>query len=178
MTYVALLRGINVGRHKRIAMADLRELVGSLGHANVLTHLQSGNVVFSSPRRDVATLRGEFEAGIATRFGLDVRVLVRTHAELARVVATNPFPAAAADPARFLVTFLDPSPTPDRVALVDPAEFGPDEFRFGDGVVYVWYRGGILASKLTDAVWTRRLGVTATSRNWNTVTRLAGSPPL
>ena len=152
MTYVALLRGINVGRHKRIAMADLRELVGSLGHGDVHTHLQSGNVIFSSGRLDVAKLRGEIEAGIASRFGLDVRVLVRTRAELARVVESNPLPGAAADPTRFLVTFLDPSPTPDRVALIDPAEFGPDEFRFGDGVVYAWYRGGILASKLTNTV--------------------------
>jgi len=177
MTYVALLRGINVGRHRRIAMAELRELVTSLGHADVVTHLQSGNVVFSSRRHDVSKLRGEIEAGIASRFGLEVRVLIRTRGELARIVETNPLPGAAADPTHFRVTFLDPRPTSDQVALVDPSEFRPDEFRFGDGVVYVWYRGGILESKLTDAVWIRRLGVTATSRNWSTVTRLAGSVP-
>ena len=158
-------------------MAELRDLVTSLGHADVVTHLQSGNVVFSSRRHDLSKLKGEIEAGIASRFGLEVRVQIRTRGELARIVEANPLPGAAAGPARFLVTFLDPSPTSDRVGLVDPSEFRPDEFRFGDGVVYVWYRGGILESNLTDAVWTRRLGVTATSRNWNTVTRLAGTMP-
>lgn len=174
-TYVALLRGVNLGAHRRIAMADLRELLRSLGHPDAITHLQSGNIVFTNAGKKVAKVRGELEAGIASRFGLEVRVLIRTRAELVRIVAANPFPAAAADPTRFMVTFLDPSPTGEQIAGVDPTDFLPDELCFGEGVVYAWYHDRILARKLTDAVWTRQLGVTATTRNWRTVTWLAGA---
>ena len=174
-TYVALLRGINVGGHRRIAMADLRELMRSLGHPDAITHLQSGNIVFDSAGKEVAKVRGELEAAIASRLGLEVRVLIRTRAELVRIVEANPLPAATAEPSRFMVTFLDPSPTAEQIAGVDPAEFLPDELRFGDGVAYAWYHQGIQASKLTDAVWSRRLGVLATTRNWRTVTWLAGA---
>ena len=174
-TYVALLRGINLGARRRIAMADLRELMRSLGHPDAVTHLQSGNIVFASAGKGVAETRAEIESGIASRFGFDVRVLIRTHAELVGIVAANPLPAAAAEPSRFMVTFLDPSPTREQIARVDPSEFLPDELCFGEGAVYAWYHGGLLGSRLTDAIWTRRMGVTATTRNWRTVTWLAGA---
>ena len=156
-------------------MADLRELMRSLGHPEAVTHLQSGNIVFAGAGQHVPEARAEIEAGIASRFGFEVQVLIRTRAELARIVAANPLPAAAAEPSRYMVTFLDPSPTPEQIARLDPAEFLPDELQFGEGAVYAWYHGGLQSSKLTDAIWTRRLGVTATTRNWRTVTWLAGA---
>lgn len=100
MRYVALLRGINVGRNKRVAMSALRELLGALGHTDVTTYLQSGNALFTSPRDDPAGLAREIERRVARDLGLEVAVMVRTGEELARVVAGNPFPSATVDPAR------------------------------------------------------------------------------
>src|SRR5919197_1313635 len=95
LTYLALLRGINLGPRNKIRMADLRELVESLRHDNVRTHILSGNVLFESPRRDVRRLEGELVQAIEKRFGFDVAVLVRTRDELEEIVRRNPLPQAA-----------------------------------------------------------------------------------
>jgi uncharacterized protein (DUF1697 family) len=171
-TYVALLRGINVGRNNRIAMADLREVLGSLGHERIRTHILSGNAIFSSGRRGVPGLESELERALSDRFKLDVRVLIRTAAELAAIVDRNPLPAAASDGSRFFVLFLDRNPDEERLHAIDPTDFAPDEFRVGDRVIYAWYKHGLTRSKLAGALSDKRLGVTTTARNWNTVTRL------
>ena len=93
-TYVALLRRINLGPRNKIAMADLRDLLGSLGLENVRTHILSGNAIFTSRRRSASRLEGLIERGIRTRFGFDIRVLVRTVEEIAGVVNDNPLPEA------------------------------------------------------------------------------------
>jgi uncharacterized protein (DUF1697 family) len=172
-TYVALLRGVNVGRHRRLAMADLRAVLGELGHDDVSTHLQSGNAVFRSARRDPQALAHGIERGLADRLGLATRAIVRTGAQLAAVVDANPLPHAARDPSRFLVTFFEPAPAAEALAGLDldPARCAPDEVRLGDGVAYTWYPDGVLAARLSPDGWDR-LGVLTTSRNWNTVTRL------
>lgn len=153
-------------------MADLRELLTSNGHTNVSTLGQSGNAVFTARGAAGAGLAREIEESIEGRLGFRVSVLVRTARELAIIVAGNPLPQAAADPSRFHVAFLSENPAGEHVASLDPSLFEPDQFRFADRAVYVWYRNGILESKL-PYVWEKRLGVTSTSRNWNTVTRLA-----
>src|SRR4029453_1819041 len=106
--YVALLRGINVGRHKRMPMADLRELLSGLGYSDVKTLLQSGNAGFASPARWAAGVGRGNDKAIADRFGFDVRVLVRTKEEVRAAVAGNPLPVP--DGSRFLVSFLDRNP--------------------------------------------------------------------
>ena len=172
-THVALLRGINVGGHQRIAMADLRTLLEGLGHAEVSTFLQSGNALFSSRRKDDVRLAAEIEQAIARRLKLTVRCLVRRREELQRVVDRNPLPSRAGDPARLLVTFL--SDKPDRALLraIEPRAFLPEEFGAGERELYVWSPGGVRDSKLTHAFFEKKLGgLVATSRNWNTVTRL------
>lgn len=171
-TYVALLRGVNVGGHKKLPMADLRTALCSVGCANVRTYLQSGNAVFTSDREDAAALTREIRAHVAATLGLDVGVLLRTREELAAVVASNPFPVTATAGAKVHVVFLSANPSPEQWTTVDPASFAPDEFRLGDRAVYVWYPNGAGRSKLTLDVWERRLGVCATARNWNTVTKL------
>jgi uncharacterized protein (DUF1697 family) len=163
--YAALLRGINVGGKKLVSMAELRELLTGLGHTDVATVLQSGNAVFTSSKRSAAKLAAEIERAL----GIDVRVLVRTHAELAEVIANNPLPGAVDDPAHLLVNFLDGQP--DKAGL-DPADFPDEDIRFGRRELYVWYRKGIGRSKLTNQVIERRLGVAATGRNWNTLAKL------
>ncbi len=168
---IALLRGINLGRNKRLAMADLRHLMHGLGYEEARTLLQSGNVVFTASEAPGAAVR-RIEEGLARDAGLDVRVLVRTRDELARVVALDPLREEVSDPRRYLVVFL--SEGPDRRALreIDPAEFEPDRFHAAGAEIYVWHPDGIQNAKLTHAFWERRLGVAATARNWNTVEKL------
>jgi uncharacterized protein (DUF1697 family) len=169
--YVALLRGINLGPHRKIAMADLRVLLSSLGYADVTTLLQSGNALFTSPRDDVPALEQEIEAAIEREMGHDVPVLIRTPDELGRVVAANPFPHALAGPSRYYVAFLSGEPDPDLIATVDPTLYEED-FAAGERCLYIWYPEGLHVSKLSNTFWERRLRLTATSRNWNTTTKL------
>jgi len=171
-TYIALLRGINLGPRNKIAMADLRDLLGSLGLEDVRTHILSGNAVFTSRRRDAARLEGLIERGIRERFGLDIRVLVRSVDELARVVADNPQPEKAQDGSRLFALFLDRQPDRERIEAIDPAAFQPETFRVGDRAIYAWFTFGLQGSKLIGALTDKRLGVTMTNRNWNTVTKL------
>jgi uncharacterized protein (DUF1697 family) len=168
---VALLRAVNLGPRNKVSMPALRELVRSLGHGDAETYLQSGNVVFSSDRADADGLAGELRAALSGRLGLDVDVLLRTGEELAAVVAANPFPEALEEPAKLHEVFLNRDPEPGRHAVLDPSAYEPDAFRFGTRAVYVHYPNGAGRSKLTADVW-RRLGVVATARNWNTVTKL------
>lgn len=168
---IALLRGINVGGHNRIAMAALRGWLEDLGHTEVRTHLQSGNVIFTSRESPEKAAR-DIEEVIHRQLGLDLRVLVRTRDELAAVVARDPFGEIATDPARYLVTFLAETPDPAGIDDLGPASFAPDAFHVEGREVYVWCPEGVRHTKLTHAFWQRRTGFAATARNWNTVTRL------
>ena len=170
-TYVALLRGINLGPHKRIAMGELRKALESLGYADVETYLQSGNAIFTA-RKGAAAVGHEIETEVRSRFGHEVKVLVRTPEELAVVVDGNPFPEATSEPTKVHVAFLSAAPAPHRMAALDMANHEPDELCVGDGVIYLRYPDGAGRTKLTNDLLERRLGVTATSRNWNTVTAL------
>lgn len=171
MRFIALLRGINVGGHVLLSMADLRRLLADLGHSQVSTYLQSGNALFTSPRTDRPALIREIEEAIAAHLGRPVAVLLRTPDELAAVVAGNPFPEAVATPTRLHLAFLSSQPDPERLEAIDRARFAPDEFRPGNGVIYLHYPNGSGRSKLTGDVFAR-LGVDVTARNWNTVTAL------
>lgn len=171
-SWIALLRGINVGGNRRLPMADLRDLLVGLGHSGARTYIVSGNAWFTTDRTDREGLRTEIEAAIEARFGFAVAVVLRTLDELAHVVAANPFPAAVKEPSRFYAIFLSTDPAPERLAAIDPDVAAPDVFAAGDRVVYAWYRNGLQASRLAGLLTDRGLGVTATARNWNTVTKL------
>jgi len=168
---IALLRGINVGKNNRIAMADLRAVLGELGYEAVKTHLISGNAIFTSskPPRAVAE---EVAQAIDKDLLAGIKVVVLSRSELARVIADNPLPKAADDGSKFLVLFLSAKIDPAALDDLDPADFAPEEFRLGEHEIYVWCRNGIQDSKLMKALAKQDLGVTATARNWNTVTRL------
>jgi uncharacterized protein (DUF1697 family) len=172
MRYVALLRGVNLAGYRKLPMADLRELLCALGYDDVSTYLQSGNALFTSPRDDPRTMEKEIELEIERALGLDVPVVIRTPDELASVVAGNPFPHAPARPSHYYVCFLSGQPDPTTLSTIDRWRFEPDEFHVGDRAIYLWYPNGLHGSKLSNAFWERRLGLTATSRNWNTVTKL------
>ena len=172
-TWVALLRGINVGKHKRIAMADLRALVEELGGTDVRTYVTSGNVVFASDVTDPARLEDVIADAIRASLGQDVPVVVRTAAEMAQIVAGNPFPEATADPKTLHVAFLARTPDPDAVARLAEVEKGEDDYRVVGKNVYLFY-----PNRLTGAVFMPNgldaaLGMVTTSRNWQTVVKLA-----
>ncbi|HKS97936.1 MAG TPA: DUF1697 domain-containing protein [Rugosimonospora sp.] len=173
MRYVLLLRGINVGKARRAAMGDLRQTLTGLGHGGVRTHLQSGNALFTSDEPDTGALEREIGAALAVRFGFDIPCLVRTQDELRRVVAADPFGATADNPARYTVCFLSAPPDAGWAASVDRAAYHPEQFQVGQREIYAWLPGGIQDSRLARELSDRRLGVTVTARNWNTVTALA-----
>jgi uncharacterized protein (DUF1697 family) len=174
MRQVALLRGINVGRNKRVAMADLRRLLQELGYVDVITHLNSGNAVFTSPLDPSASAEG-IEEALVRELGVAAKVVVRTHAELAAAVDANPLRAVATDPAKQLLGFLSATPDAERVrALALPTGDGADDdqFRIIGKHLYLWCPRGVLDSMFSTVDWDKRLSVTTTMRNWNTATRL------
>ena len=126
--YAALLRAINLGSRNNISMPDLRRLFEEgLGAGDVQTHVQSGNVVFRVPERSAAKVEAAIEKRIADDLGLEITVLVRTKAQLAKVVSASPF-VAGADVSKVHVTFLVDKPAGAKVAAIDPSKFAPDEF--------------------------------------------------
>lgn len=170
---VALLRGINIGRNKRLAMSDLRSLLRELGHPDATTYLQSGNVCLPNVRAGLAETGAQIEAALARDMGLNVSVVMRSADELAAVVAANPFAAVADDPARHLVLFLAETADPRRLTLT-AADFAPERYRLVGREIHLWCPNGVQNSRLAALRWEDLLGGPATARNWNTVTKLLG----
>jgi uncharacterized protein (DUF1697 family) len=173
--YAALLRGINVGGSRRVPMADLRTLLTGLGHDAVRTYLQSGQVVFASGHGDEESLAAELAQAIEKHFGFAVDVIVRDHAYLKAIAENCPFPAADLEPRQLHVTYFSAPVDADRFAEIDPAAYHPEEFRLGDRALYLYAPNGLGRSKLAEHLARPRLnkGLIATSRNWNTVLKLA-----
>jgi uncharacterized protein (DUF1697 family) len=171
-TYVALLRAVNVGGRAQLDMAQLRQAVAGLGHEDVVTYIQSGNLVLRSASRSAAKVAVGIEERIEEVFGMTVAVVVRTSAELADVAAGNPFLASGADPKTLHVGFLAGRPTAAEIARLDPQHASPDEFVVHDREIYLSCPNGLGRSKLTTDYFERRLGTALTVRGWGTVTKL------
>jgi len=168
---LALLRGINLASKRRVGMADLRRLLEDAGHEDVRTHLQSGNVVLSSPLSP-RKLEARLERQLADALDFEVPVLVRTRAELAKVVANDPLGAVASDPSRYVVSFLSKR-LPAKVAReLESAEVAPERLAVHGRELYAWHPNGLQRSPLSKLLDDRKLGVVSTARNWNTVVRL------
>lgn len=176
-TRIALLRGINVGGNKKVAMADLRDMAAGLGLTDVRTVLQTGNLVFGSAGRSSdAALERRLEAAALERLALDTEFFVRTAAEWQRVVERNPFrDEAERDPAHLVVWFLRSAPGAAQARALQAAVTGREMTRVVGREAYLVYPDGIGRSKLTAAVLDRALGARGTGRNWNTVLKLAAS---
>jgi uncharacterized protein (DUF1697 family) len=169
--HIALLRGINLASHRRVAMPELRALLTDLGYGDVRTHLQSGNVVLTAggpPARLERRLREQIAAGL----GVDTPVLVRTRDELADVVARDPLGDVADDPRRYQVSFLSARPARAVERELAAADVAPERVVVSGREIYAWHPGGLQRSRLAALLTDRRLGVTATARNWNTVAAL------
>jgi uncharacterized protein (DUF1697 family) len=171
MRQIVLLRGVNLGSRNRVAMPKLRELLTSAGHGDVRTYLQSGNVVLSSNARP-NRLAQEIQQLIDESFGLQIAVIVRTRDELAEVVSRNPLGKVATDPKRYQVSFLDSEL--DQSVIDGLAGLATESERFTaiGRELYAWHPDGVARSKLWNKLAGTGLGVTATARNWTTVTSL------
>ena len=173
-TWIALLRGINVGGHKRVAMADLRDLAARLGLNDARTILQSGNLVFTCGERSSERLERALETEVAKRLGVQTTFFLRRPTEWATVIADNPFPREAErDPSHLLVMFLRDEPGPKDVKALQAAITGPEIFRVKGRHAYVVFPIGIGTSRLIPGLIEKKLGTMGTGRNWNTVLKLS-----
>jgi uncharacterized protein (DUF1697 family) len=168
---IVLLRGINLGSTNRVSMPELREALGAAGFGNVRTYVQSGNVVLESddPPAEVAARCRQV---IAERFGLDIDVVARTRDELAEVVRRNPLGDQVTNPKRYQVSFLDAELDPGTVNGLEAQAHESERVVAIGREIYAWHPDGVARSKLWAALADRKLGVTATARNWTTVTKL------
>ena len=172
--HIALLRGINVGGHKLVSMADLRDLLTQLGLADVRSLLQSGNLVFGAKGRTAAQLERLLEVEAERRLGLQTDFFVRAAKEWKDVVAHNPFgKEATRDPGHLVVMVLKDAPSVTGVKTLQKAITGREVVRAAGNHLYIVYPDGIGRSRLTTALIDKQLGTRGTGRNWNTVLKLA-----
>lgn len=168
---VALFRGINVGRAKRVAMADLRRVAEDLGYRDVRTLLNSGNLVFDGGRETPARSGERLQRAVADSLGVSAAVLVLTADDIATVVAENTLVDVAGDASRLLVAFCREPERLKQVARLRREDWGDEKLASGRLAAYMWCPEGILSSRLAEAVG-RLLGTATTTRNWATVTRI------
>lgn len=166
---IALLRGINVGKAKRVAMAELRSLMEDLGFSAVRTLLNSGNVIFTAAGRGDAA--GRIEKAMTERLGVSARVTVLTADEFSAAVAENPLISTGDNHSRLLVAFLSDAVDRPRLELLHQQSWAPESLAVGMRVAYLWCPAGVLESPLSSALG-RALGERVTVRNWATVTKL------
>jgi uncharacterized protein (DUF1697 family) len=173
ITYVALLRAINVGGARKIKMADLRAMFATMGYTSAQTYIQSGNVVFQAAEEE-QPLRQRIERQIEATFGFPVAVALRASDEMALLAARSPYPPdALAEDESLYVALLTETPSPAGAERLLASETTPDEFRLIGREVYLLYRRTMRDTRLTNTLLEKRLGVAATSRNWRTITTLA-----
>lgn len=170
-THVALLRGINVGKAKRVAMADLKDVVAGLGHANVRTLLNSGNVVFDSPRKLTSAAGPAIRDAVAKRTGVVSEVTIVSAIDLARIVAQNVLADEVTEPSRCLVAFPATSAALTKAAAIAELDAPGERFVLGSLAAYFWCPDGLLESRLLTP-FGRLMGDSVTTRNWATVLKL------
>ncbi len=166
-----MLRGINLGPHRRVPMADLRTLLSEAGYEGVRTYVQSGNIVLRSPAKPADVERG-LQTLISARFGFDVPVIVRSRAQLAAVVKADPLGDVVTDPKRYQVSFLAGKPPADLVRRMGERATESERVVARGREIYAWHPEGVARSKLWNELAGKGLGITATARNWTTVTTL------
>ena len=169
--YVALLRGINVGKAKRVAMADLRALMEALGLTGVRTLLNSGNAVFEAKGGTAAGHAKALKAAILAHAGVDCEVIVKSAADLAAAIAEHPLKHHADDDARLLVLFTQDSSSLAQLKPLQDNDWAPEAFAVGAHAAWLWCANGIIESRISKATG-KLLGQRGTARNWATVGKL------
>lgn len=174
---VALLRAVNVGGRGVLPMAELRQLVADLGHREVATFIQSGNVVFTTdrPANSVAARRqigDDISAAIADHNDVRTTVMIRTVGELRGAIQAVPFLSDQPDSSKLMIVFLSDRPTVAAIGSLEPTRFAPDRFEVVGREMFVHFPNGAGKSKFTATYFEKRLGVSGTARNLNTVRKL------
>jgi uncharacterized protein (DUF1697 family) len=169
--HVALLRGINVSKSKRVAMADLRALMESLGYANVRTLLNSGNAVFDAAGGSAAGHAKALRQVLLEKTGVDAEVIVKTAADLAAAMAEHPLRRHATDDSRMLVLFVQDASTLAALKPLEAEDWAPDAFAAGTHAAWLWCATGIADSRLWKSV-DKKLHAHGTARNWATIVKL------
>ena len=172
-TYIALLRGVNVGPHKRMKMEKLRSACEALGFENVKTYIQSGNVVFRAPELSDAALAKKIGDCIARDFGFPADVITRTKEEMGEIIANNPLlQEKGIEASKLHVVFLSAKPSPASLHKLQALTLAPDGVRNLDREIYFYFPNGVSGSSLWEHPLDKVLIVTSTMRNWNTVNKL------
>jgi uncharacterized protein (DUF1697 family) len=169
--YVALFRGINVGKAKRIAMADLRSLLAQLGFCDIQTLLNSGNAVFTGDEAAPDKLAARLRAAVAKKLGVDALVIIKSAAEMAGIISGNKLEKLAADHSRLLVAMTNDAKALAALKPMAKSEWGAESVHIGKHAGYVWCATGILESKALG-VLLKNLDGTGTTRNWATVLKI------
>jgi uncharacterized protein (DUF1697 family) len=170
-TQVVLLRGINLASRNRVPMAELRKHLSGLGYGDVRTLLQSGNVVLHSSRAPEQVGK-EIASEVEARFGVKSPVVVRTREQLAEVVVLDPLREVVDNDKLYQVSFLSDEPSAEAMEKLSDTDVEPERFVHVGREIYAWHPGGIHSSKLARLLSDKRLGVTATARNWSTTVKL------
>jgi uncharacterized protein (DUF1697 family) len=171
--YIAMLRSVNVGGHNRIKMEELRALCAALKLRDAQTYVQSGNVVFRTEERDLAALAKKLESAIEKKLGFRPSAILRTAAELRRVITRNPVAKRrGVEPGKLLVTFLSGKPGAEGREKVRGIKCDPEEIWIEGSELYIYFPNGAGKSKLQWSTMYRMLGVAGTARNWNSVMKL------
>ena len=173
MRQIVLLRGINLGARNRVSMPELREALERDGFDDVQTYLQSGNVVLASDASP-EEVADRCRRRIARAFKLQIGVVTRTRDELAAVVERNPLGDVATEQKRYQVSFCSAEPDPELVQQLAALAAPSERFVAIGRELYAWHPDGVARSKLWNRLAGKGLGVTATARNWTTVTTLLG----
>ena len=169
--YVALFRGINVGKAKRIAMADLRPLLGKLGYTDVQTLLNSGNAVFTADSAPTTRIAKAIRAAVHETLGVDAHVIVKSATEVAAIVKGNALRKIATDESRLLVAMTDDAKALAAVKALGKVQWGAERIHVGKDAAYLWCANGILESKAAVALL-GGLKAVGTTRNWATVQKI------
>jgi uncharacterized protein (DUF1697 family) len=169
--YVALFRGINVGKAKRIAMADLRKLLEKLGYTDVKTLLNSGNAVFTGATGAANKHAERIRAAVAKQLGVDARVIVKSAQDVAGLIADNKFEKLASDHSRLLVAVTDEGGTLAGLESLAAKDWGREKVHVGKHGALIWCANGILESQALTAVL-KGLEGAGTTRNWATLNKI------
>lgn len=169
--YVALFRGINVGKAKRIAMADLRALLASIGYSRVRTLLNSGNAVFDGPTKVASKHAQQIRAAVLAELGVDALVIVKSLTDINAAIDGNPLGGIATDPSRLIVAFTNDAKSLAAVKSLAGGASGTDVVHVGTHAAYVWCANGILDSNVAVALL-KNLAQSGTTRNWSTVEKI------
>lgn len=173
-SYIAILRGINVSGQKKIKMEDLRQSLAELNFHDIQTYIQSGNVIFQQQKSNPLDLARQIAHQISAKYGFEVPVIVKTIADLEHILHNNPFlKDRREDESRLHVTFLSEKPGEELLNNIKELDYKPDEFMISDQAIYLFCLNGYGRTKLTNNFFENKLNVTATTRNWKTVNKLA-----